>query len=318
MLKLASLYDIPSSPLGSPQRGPTGGSSTPAGSPPGSGRAQGTPSPSRGRRSTAASPYAAANAQRRALRDRSWFYEDLTQFGALNARKCKLKPEGVIQLEVFAKDADTKSEVATFALLLQIAENQALILPAATGVVIPKKFENKINIHSIRTLLDPTLSAYVKKSGADSPSGIMKALVQDHCPNWGLFLDQIQDKAVWDPVSSRIRHRLTDTRYDIKKTRLYLDPLDIITLCEALVQLVPDAGLKVTLPMLGRIAMLRHILIDLNGGPKFWEKVDEQLAELRGRYADVEDSEVKISKVIAKVLKNDCRNYGNPDLSVFT
>jgi hypothetical protein len=70
-----------------------------------------------------------------------------------------LKPEGIIQLEAFAKvrifshscthistssciqDADTKSEVATFALLLRIAENQALILPAATGVVIPKKFE---------------------------------------------------------------------------------------------------------------------------------------------------------------------------------
>lgn len=34
------------------------------------------------------------------------------------------------------------------------------------------------------------------------------------------------------------------------------DPLDIIQLCEALVDLVPDAGIKVTLPMLGRVAML--------------------------------------------------------------
>lgn len=34
------------------------------------------------------------------------------------------------------------------------------------------------------------------------------------------------------------------------------DPLDIIKLCEGLVDLVPDAGVKVTLPMLGRVAIL--------------------------------------------------------------
>ncbi|KAJ7859466.1 hypothetical protein B0H14DRAFT_3446588 [Mycena olivaceomarginata] len=57
------------------------------------------------------------------------------------------------------------------------------------------------------------------------------------------------------------------------------DPMDIITLCEALIAIVPDAGLKVTLPMLGRVALL---------GPNTGKKVDEQLALLRTKYKDDE------------------------------
>jgi hypothetical protein len=82
------------------------------------------------------------------------------------------------------------------------------------------------------------------------------------------------------------------------------DLMDIITLCEALIAIVPNAGLKVTLPMLGRVALLvcpntedliplltsvkRQVLIDISGGSKYWEKVDEQLALLRTKYEDDE------------------------------
>jgi hypothetical protein len=87
------------------------------------------------------------------------------------------------------------------------------------------------------------------------------------------------------------------------------DLMDIITLCEALIAIVPDAGLKVTLPMLGRVALLVHpntedliplltsvkcqVLIDTSRGSKYWGKVDEQLALLRTKY---EDDEKLISK----------------------
>lgn len=124
-------------------------------------------------------------------------------------------------------------------------------------------------------------------------------------------------------------------------------PLDILRLCEGLVDIVPDAQLKVTLPMLGRVAFLvrwdtshfdsfsnlpqRQVLLDVNGGAKFWDKVDEQLVKLRtkrdGDPALISKcvlnsllhlSTYTVRRDIAKVLKSDCRTYGNPDLSLFT
>ncbi|KAJ6543310.1 hypothetical protein B0H10DRAFT_1970453 [Mycena sp. CBHHK59/15] len=91
------------------------------------------------------------------------------------------------------------------------------------------------------------------------------------------------------------------------------NPLDIIKLCEELVNILSDANMKVTLPMLARVAILRQILIEVSGSSKFWEKVDAQLAEIRE-----EPDEARVSKNIAKVLKNDCRHYGSPDLTLFT
>ncbi|KAJ7615957.1 hypothetical protein FB45DRAFT_1064143 [Roridomyces roridus] len=46
----------------------------------------------------------------------------------------------------------------------------------------------------------------------------------------------------------------------------------------------------------------RQVFLDVAGGSKFWEKVDEQLGQLRE-----EPDESRVSKKIARVLKNDCR-----------
>ncbi|KAJ6602336.1 hypothetical protein B0H10DRAFT_1958092 [Mycena sp. CBHHK59/15] len=240
--------------------------------------------------------------------------EDFTQVGVLAAQRLKLKPNTIIRLEDFAKTANSASEVTMFAQLLKITEMQALISPTNVPFSIPKKLDSKINIHSIRTMLSPTLAFYVKKASRDTPSGIMKVWA------WGITSEDIDDKAHWGVVSSHIRTCLTDRRYEIKKVisdsiwvsvksedgeLIVMDrdePLNIIQLCEALVEIVPDAGIKVTLPMLGRVALLsdstasnfanlkRHVLIDVNGGQKFWEKVDEQLAMLREKYDNNEEA----------------------------
>ncbi|KAJ6532939.1 hypothetical protein B0H10DRAFT_2449622 [Mycena sp. CBHHK59/15] len=216
--------------------------------------------------------------------------------------------------------------------MLKVTEMQALLSPAAAAFTIPKKLDNKIDVHSIRTLLSPTLCHYVKKAGGDTPSGIMKSLIQEHATTWGLTADNVDDKNQWGVVTTRVRTRLTDWRYEIKKVlcdAMWVsvkgedgeviitdleEPSDIIKLCEALVAIVPDANMKVTLPMLGHVALLRQILVEVNGGAKFWEKVDEQLSKLRTKY---ENDKKQISKAIAKVLKVDCRTFGNPDISIF-
>ncbi|KAJ6609614.1 hypothetical protein B0H10DRAFT_1954441 [Mycena sp. CBHHK59/15] len=174
---------------------------------------------------------------------------------------------------------------------------QALTAPSAADFVIPKKLES---------------------------------LIQDHAGQWGITSEQIGEKTIWSAVTSRVRTHLTDHRYSIKKAifnSLWVAtkddegettieereaPLDIIKLCEELVNIVPDADMKVTMPMLAHVAILHQIIIDVSGSSKFWEKVDEELATLHD-----EPDEKILSKNIAKVLKADCRCYGNPDLALF-
>ncbi|KAK7040965.1 hypothetical protein R3P38DRAFT_3452832 [Favolaschia claudopus] len=330
--KLAALFDTPSSPLVPPStdNGHTE-STTPAGSPSHfHGRhTSSLPSTPTNRRSGSSSPYSSARSNRRARHTQR---EDFTQGGVYVAKKLKLKPEGVMMLEEFAKNANSMNEIRSYGQLLRITEMQALVSAPAGSFVIPKNWKyHKIDVHTFRTLLSPTLPFYVKKAGTDSPSGIVKKLIFDHAGEWGVTSEDIDDKAKWSVMASRVRTRLTDRRYDIKKTisdSIWItikteegevtvndreDPLDIIQLCEVLVNLV-DANLHVTLPLLGRVAVLRQVLIDDNGGAKFWEKVDDQLSKLREKY---ENDETRISKAIGKVLKNDCRTFGNPDLSLF-
>ncbi|KAF7371506.1 hypothetical protein MVEN_00005400 [Mycena venus] len=331
--RLAALFDTPSSPL-APPPGSSGdmGSTTPTGTPSRHNSSlPGTPT-IRHRHGFSSSPYASAGRNRWSRHSGVQSLEDFTQAGVLIGRKLKLKPEGVMMLDDFAKNATSINEVKSYAQLLKITEMQAAVATTAANFVIPKKLEHKIDMHSFRTLMSPTLGFYVKKAGPDSPSGIMRTLIIDHGSQWGVTSDVIDDKAQWGVIVSRVRNKLTDRRYDIKKVlcdAVWIlvkteegetvltnreDPLDIIQLCEALVNIVPDAGVKVTLPMMGRVAILRQVLIDESGGPKFWERVDEQLSKIREKY---ENDESRISRAIAKVLKNDCRTYGSPDISLF-
>ncbi|KAJ6609290.1 hypothetical protein B0H10DRAFT_2226036 [Mycena sp. CBHHK59/15] len=200
-----------------------------------------------------------------------------------------------------------------FAHILKISEMQALTAPSAADFVILKKLESKLDIHSFCTLMSPNISHYVKKSRADSPSGIVKSLIQDHTSQLGITSEQIREKTIWSAVTSHHQESFA-TKDDEGETTIEEreDPLDIIKLCEELVNIVPDADMKVRMPMLARVAILHQIIIDVLGGCKFWEKVDEELAMLRD-----EPNEKILSKNIVKVLKADCRCYGNPDLPLF-
>ncbi|KAJ7772760.1 hypothetical protein B0H14DRAFT_2966127 [Mycena olivaceomarginata] len=308
--RLSALFDTPSSPLGPPTDGNSG--TSPTGSP-SSGRPASdpvTPSNRRGSSSPYASP--AALSSRHHRRTSSGAAEDFAQVGVLAARKAEvfvLPFQSMAMADNVSRRQPSGSEVIMFAQLLKITEMQALLSPAAGTFVIPKKTRcNKIDVHSCGPCCRQPLPSMSRKAGGDSHSGIMKTLV-------------LEDKAQWDR-RYEMKKVLVDGTWAVVKgedgeTILsdLNDPMDIITLCEALIAIVPDAGLKVTLPMLGRVALLRQVLIDISGGSKYWEKVDEQLALLRTKY---EDDEKLISKAIAKVLKNDCRSYGNPDLSLFT
>lgn len=126
------------------------------------------------------------------------------------------------------------------------------------------------------------------------------------------------------------------------------DPLDIIKLCEALVAIVPDADIKVTLPMLGRVAFLvchcnfisQSFLMSPSARyssrsrpepssgrrstsclPPSAPNMTMTRFAFQGMYpfiASCNISNCTNLRAVAKVLKNDCKCYGSPDLAVFS
>ncbi|KAJ6609099.1 hypothetical protein B0H10DRAFT_1954845 [Mycena sp. CBHHK59/15] len=206
--RLDAIFDTPSSPLAPPSAENANSSTTPAGSPPSRriSSAPVTPTNRSHSREASSSPYAAARNNRRNRLTSSRTTEDFTQVGVLAARKLKLKPESLLALEDFAK-------------MLKVTEMQALLSPAAAVFTIPKKLDNKIDVHSIRTLLSPTLCHYVKKAGGDTPSGIMKSLIQEHATTWGLTADNVDDKNQWGVVTTRGNPRVSGLEYHQPVTR---------------------------------------------------------------------------------------------------
>jgi hypothetical protein len=124
-----------------------------------------------------------------------------------------------------------------------------------------------------------------------------------------------------------------------------VDPVDIIQLCEELVNIVPDADIKVTLPMLARVAILVRdkifiYMYELMGSTSARSSLRFRAAPSSGRrwtsssqacarrlmrlvspsvyqFPSAFISAHQFHRNIAKVLKNDCRQYGSPDLAVF-
>ncbi|KAF7344917.1 hypothetical protein MVEN_01654100 [Mycena venus] len=189
---LSALLDTPSSPL-APPAGSNAGGTSPARSP-----SSTLPiTPSNHNRGSSSSLYNSAASNRHFRRQPSTATEDFTQVGVLHARKLKLKPEAVMMLEDFCKLATSASDVVMYAQMLKITDMQALVSPANIAFTISKQLDNKIDIHSMRTMLSPSLPFYVKKSGGDTPSGIMKTLILDHRTAWGVTPDVIDDKSKW-------------------------------------------------------------------------------------------------------------------------
>ncbi|KAF9469000.1 hypothetical protein BDZ94DRAFT_1245129 [Collybia nuda] len=252
--------------------------------------------------------------------------EDFSQLAGSLAKKHKLKDGPASSLIDFAKLPLSQQNVYLFCEVMRIRQQQDTLHPPDIVFIIPKKLEAKIEIYIFRTLMSPSLASYVQKP---LPTDIVTALIKKH-PSWGVTPEVKDNKSSWDVVVKWVRERLTDWCYDIKKVLSKsiwttqtddngvatlvnrTDPLDIIDLCTALVGIFPGAQVPVTVPMLGRVAVLRQVLVNSKGATKFWEKVDNTFVKLR---SDHNNDKTAISKLIGRALKNDHKVYGEVDVT---
>jgi hypothetical protein len=87
------------------------GTTTPAGSPSRRTASSNPTTPTNRHRQISSSPYASARINRHNRRFSVQGFEDFTQAGVLAARKLKLKPEGVMMLDDFAKVLKKKNSL---------------------------------------------------------------------------------------------------------------------------------------------------------------------------------------------------------------
>ncbi|KAJ7505956.1 hypothetical protein B0H11DRAFT_2220589 [Mycena galericulata] len=197
--------------------------------------------------------------------------------------------------------------------------------PDATYTLSPL-LKNKIGKHCARRMLSPAVLSY--KAG-DLPLKQVQAILLKR-PSWGYTKAVKADKVKSKMINKTIQKDLTDLRCDIKKTigdSMWLpsepkakrtfeklaQPQNIISLCETLVSMpsVKDALVPVTFDMLGRVAILRALLVLYPDETTYWEKVDARLLKIRTK---ADNDRAAISRAIGKMLKADQEAYGPVDV----
>ncbi|KAI9445691.1 hypothetical protein BJY52DRAFT_1420699 [Lactarius psammicola] len=195
------------------------------------------------------------------------------------------------------------------------------------NVMIYELLNKKIEEYVFRVLLRDDLPFYVKKK-EDVATVVQKILVEH--PDWGLTPKVHDNKVQFDIVMCRISERTNDRRSEFKRAisqSMYeaptkaepraciplAKPQTIYELCKTLTKISPHINVKVSLGMLGRVAILRHVYKE-SPGRNFWNKVDDNLTAIRDQ---CNNDRRAISAAIQKILKHDCRIYGPFDLTTY-
>ncbi|KAJ7730506.1 hypothetical protein B0H14DRAFT_3616773 [Mycena olivaceomarginata] len=251
--------------------------------------------------------------------------EDVTQLASTVSRKIKLNAEDRESVSRFAKASPEEQQLLSYGQLLKLSTQLAAIHPSNAMYTVPALLKSKISKHSARTVLNSGVSAYK----ADLALKAVETVLLNH-PAWGYTKTVKGDVSKNKVVKRLIQKDLTDVRHDIKKTigdSMWLpsapkvkrtfeklaEPGNIITLCEALVSMpsVKAANIPVTFDMLGRVAVLRAVLIKYPDEVTYWDKVDRRLERI---WNHGKNNPTEISRAIGKILAEDQRLHAVADV----
>ncbi|KAJ7833713.1 hypothetical protein B0H14DRAFT_3710398 [Mycena olivaceomarginata] len=237
----------------------------------------------------------------------------------LSANSRKRPAEDVTQLAVPSLEKSSlmrkiaspeEQQLLSYGQLLKLSTQLAAIHPSNAMYTVPALLKSKISKHSARTVLNSGVSAYK----ADLALKAVETVLLNH-PAWGYTKTVKGDVSKNKVVKRLIQKDLTDVRHDIKKTTFekLAEPGNIITLCEALVSMpsVKAANIPVTFDMLGRVAVLRAVLIKYPDEVTYWDKVDGRLERIRNHG---KNNPTEISRAIGKILVEDQRLHAVADV----
>ncbi|KAK7024294.1 hypothetical protein VNI00_016418 [Paramarasmius palmivorus] len=252
---------------------------------------------------------------------------DYTQIAAGYGHRMALNDTGKTLLTEFSQIPDARQQMMmVYSTQLQLFQKINLLRPSEEAFTISTNLAAHIDANTTRIFLDSQLGAYITDQW---PKRKVVRRLSDH-PEWGLTATIAADRVAMKAIGKRIGSRLTHHRNDTKETvgnslgqfntetkTFEGEAVGIIDLCEQVIREVGGRNyeLQVDAAFCARIALIRKVYVSTtkastNPGkaPKdFWKEVDAALEKIRD---EKNGDQVKISKVMTKILDNDCKKYG--------
>jgi len=187
-----------------------------------------------------------------------------------------------------------------FACILALENKVDTFRSAAPPYQLSDELKTNITNYGIAVLLSVNVSAYkgdiprthvldiLKRYRFDLPAGI------EH------------DYANWEKISTFVGYSLTQSRARVKK--LIKDSIkgntNIFSLAQVIVHSTPC---RTTIQLCSRVALMRTVHAECNGGEKYWNLIDARLEFIRTRAGS---SASRTAKAFNEILKIDRATYG--------
>ncbi|KAJ6611591.1 hypothetical protein B0H10DRAFT_2192837 [Mycena sp. CBHHK59/15] len=236
------------------------------------------------------------------------------------AERKRLRSEQKTELDTFLKDPASLCEAKLFVDLLHVDNLINQIVIATAPYEVSASLEKNISNYAAAGLLPSKISTYK----AANPTNILLAILKKH--HFDLPAGIEHNPADWAKVVAAAQDALTQKRAKFKKAaRLLSFCLPILKIEKSdkkyapgpkrqnifnLTQVFVD-GTQCTVNVLlcARVALMRKVYL-LESGPKFWDKLDSNLSQIR-KQADGDKK--KIIKAFRHILTQDQTTNGVKD-----
>ncbi|KJA14957.1 hypothetical protein HYPSUDRAFT_149710, partial [Hypholoma sublateritium FD-334 SS-4] len=190
-----------------------------------------------------------------------------------------------------------------FVCMLSVENKIDAFRSAAPPYQLSEELKTNINNYSVAVMLSVNVSAYKGGVPRNHVLDILKRYRFDLPP--GIE----HDLANWEKISAYVSYALTQTRSKVKKAirESIKANTNIFTLSQAIVQSTPC---RTTVQLCARVALMRAIHEECNGGEKYWNLIDARLEFIRSRAGS---SASKMAKAFNEVLRLDRAKYGADD-----
>ncbi|KAJ7021120.1 hypothetical protein C8F04DRAFT_1274110 [Mycena alexandri] len=232
-----------------------------------------------------------------------------------HAKKQRLRPEQMTQVDTFMTDSQTIRETKLYIGILGIQNDLQKIIAAKPAYSVSAELKANIQVYVAPVLLSPKLATYkgtepvqiifniIKKYRFDTPAGFENILADA-----GKITTTIEE--VFTQGRSKFKKLLFSSVKILRDKKAIDLPADKHTSLFGLAQaFVKGTKCRINPGLCGRIALMCKIFL-LYPGSDFWDKLDQHLAVIRDSCENAEDIDITFEDLI----ETDKEHHGNIDI----
>ncbi|KAJ7040961.1 hypothetical protein C8F04DRAFT_1305675 [Mycena alexandri] len=232
-----------------------------------------------------------------------------------HAKKQKLRPDQMTQVDTFLTDSQTIRETKLYIGILGLQNDLQKIIAAKPAYSVSPELKANIQTYIAPVLLSPKLTAYkgsepvqiifnlVKKYRFDAPAGF-----ENNPADAGKITATIED--AFTQGRSKFKKLLFASVKIIQDKKTVDLPADKHTSLFGLAQaFIKGSKCRIKAGLCGRIALMCKIFL-LHPGTNFWDKLDEHLALIRDSCENAEDIDITFEDLV----ETDKELHGNVDI----